>query len=148
MKVGIPKEIYPHERRVAAVPETVHKIRKLGYEVVVEAGAGDASAFADAVYIEAGATIAPNAKALYAEADVVLKVRQPVATAGGHEVDLLKEGRHAHQLHLAGAEQGASGAAGRAQGDRAGHGRGPAHHARAAHGRAVGHGQHRRATAP
>jgi NAD(P) transhydrogenase subunit alpha len=92
MKVGIPKEIYPHERRVAAVPDTVAKIRKLGYEVVVEAGAGDASAFADAVYIEAGATIAPNAAAVYAEADVVLKVRQPMATATGHEADLLREG--------------------------------------------------------
>lgn len=92
MKVGIPKEIYPHERRVAAVPETVHKIKKLGYEVVVEAGAGDASSFADAVYIEAGATVAPNAAALYGQADVVLKVRQPIAMAGGHEADLLKEG--------------------------------------------------------
>src|SRR6185312_2611306 len=49
--------------------------------------------FADAVYIEAGASIAPNAEALYAEADVILKVRQPIALAGGkHEVDLLKEG--------------------------------------------------------
>jgi len=92
MKVGIPKEIYPHERRVAAVPETVHKIRKLGYDVIIEAGAGDASSFADAVYIEAGATIAPNAAALYAAADVVLKVRQPIATPTGHESDLLKEG--------------------------------------------------------
>ncbi len=92
MKVGIPKEIYPHESRVAAVPDTVHKIRKLGFDVVVEAGAGDASAFADAVYVEAGATLAPTAAALYAEADVVLKVRQPIATASGHEVDLLKAG--------------------------------------------------------
>ncbi len=92
MKVGIPKEIYPHESRVAAVPDTVNKIRKLGFDVVVEAGAGDASAFADAVYVEAGATIAPNAAALYAEADVVLKVRQPIANGGGHEVDLFKEG--------------------------------------------------------
>jgi H+-translocating NAD(P) transhydrogenase subunit alpha len=93
MKVGIPKEIYPHESRVAAVPETVHKIKKLGFDVVIEAGAGDAASFADAVYIEAGASIAPNAEALYAEADVILKVRQPIALAGGkHEVDLLKEG--------------------------------------------------------
>ncbi|HLK89782.1 MAG TPA: Re/Si-specific NAD(P)(+) transhydrogenase subunit alpha [Polyangia bacterium] len=92
MKVGIPKEIYPHEARVAAVPDTVHKIRKLGFDVVIEAGAGDASSFADAVYIEAGATIAPTAEALYAEADVVLKVRQPIAIGGKHEVDLLKPG--------------------------------------------------------
>jgi H+-translocating NAD(P) transhydrogenase subunit alpha len=68
MKVGIPKEIYPHERRVAAVPETVHKIRKLGYEVVIESGAGDAAAFADGTYAEAGAGLVPNAAALYAAA--------------------------------------------------------------------------------
>ncbi|HEY4392589.1 MAG TPA: Re/Si-specific NAD(P)(+) transhydrogenase subunit alpha [Polyangia bacterium] len=93
MKVGIPKEIYPHESRVAAVPDTVHKIKKLGFDVVVQAGAGDAASFADAVYVEAGATIAPDAAAVYAEADVVLKVRQPIATGDGkHEVDLLKEG--------------------------------------------------------
>ena len=93
MKVGIPKEIYPHESRVAAVPETVHKICKLGFEVVVQAGAGDAASFADAVYIEAGATIAASAETVYGEADVVLKVRQPIALGGGkHEVDLLKEG--------------------------------------------------------
>ena len=55
MKVGIPKEIYPHERRVAATPDTVEKMVKLGLEVVVEAGAGDASTFADAAYVEAGA---------------------------------------------------------------------------------------------
>jgi NAD(P) transhydrogenase subunit alpha len=93
MKVGIPKEIYPHEARVAAVPDTVQKIRKLGFDVVVEKGAGDSASLADAVFVEAGATIAPDAAALYAEADVVLKVRPPMATASGrHEVDLLKEG--------------------------------------------------------
>ena len=57
MKVGIPKEIYPHERRVAATPDTVQKMLKLGLEVLVEAGAGDAPRFADAAYVEAGATI-------------------------------------------------------------------------------------------
>ena len=80
MKVGIPKEIYPYERRVAAVPETVHKILKLGYQVVIEAGAGDAAAFTDATYAEAGASVVPNAATLYAEADIVLKVRQPIAS--------------------------------------------------------------------
>jgi NAD(P) transhydrogenase subunit alpha len=93
MKVGIPKEIYPHERRVAATPDTVEKIVKLGLEVVVEAGAGEASAFTDAAYAEAGAGIVPNAAALYAEADIVLKVRQPIARpGGGHEADLMKPG--------------------------------------------------------
>jgi NAD(P) transhydrogenase subunit alpha len=93
MKVGIPKEIYPNECRVAATPDSVQKIIKLGYEVVIEAGAGDASSFLDAAYTEAGAAIAPDAKAVYAQADVVLKVRQPIARPDGtHEADLIKEG--------------------------------------------------------
>jgi NAD(P) transhydrogenase subunit alpha len=92
MKVGIPKEIYPHECRVAATPDTVEKMVKLGLEVVVEAGAGDASSFADAAYIEAGARIA-DAAAVFGQSDLVLKVRQPMARpAGGHEADLLKAG--------------------------------------------------------
>ncbi len=92
MKVGIPKEIYPHECRVAATPDTAEKMVKLGLEVIVEAGAGDASTFADAAYIEAGARIA-DSNAVFAEADIVLKVRQPMARAGGaHEADLLKSG--------------------------------------------------------
>ena len=92
MKVGIPKEIYPHECRVAAAPDTVEKMAKLGLEVMVEAGAGDASTFADAAYIEAGGRIV-DSTAVFAEADIVLKVRQPMARAGGgHEADLLKAG--------------------------------------------------------
>jgi NAD(P) transhydrogenase subunit alpha len=92
MKVGIPKEIFPLECRVAATPDTVEKMVKLGLEVVVEAGAGDASSFADAAYIEAGARIA-DASAVFAASDIVLKVRQPIARpAGGHEADLIKSG--------------------------------------------------------
>ena len=84
MKVGIPKEIYPNERRVAATPEVVQKIRKLGLEVVVEAGAGDASDFADSVYVSAGAVVMPADKpdAVWTMADVVLKVRQPMFRPG------------------------------------------------------------------
>jgi NAD(P) transhydrogenase subunit alpha len=94
MKVGVPKEIYPHERRVAATPETVQKIIKLGLEVTVQAGAGDAADFSDATYAEAGATIVADAVKLWAEADLVLKVRQPTAVPGGatHEADLMKSG--------------------------------------------------------
>jgi NAD(P) transhydrogenase subunit alpha len=92
MKVGIPKEIYPNERRVAATPDTVEKLVKLGLEVVVEGGAGEASSFADAAYAEAGASIV-NLATVYAEADIVFKVRQPVALpGGGHEADLLRPG--------------------------------------------------------
>ena len=96
MKVGIPKEIYPNERRVAATPETVQKIRKLGLEVVVEAGAGDASTFADSAYVSAGAVIVPAEKAdtLWSESDIILKVRGPMFRPGTtvHEADLMKPG--------------------------------------------------------
>jgi NAD(P) transhydrogenase subunit alpha len=99
MKVGIPREIQSHERRVAATPETVQKIIKLGLDVVVQAGAGEAADLSDAAYAEAGATIAPDAATLWGQADLILKVRPPGpipdASAGanaGHEADLLKMG--------------------------------------------------------
>jgi NAD(P) transhydrogenase subunit alpha len=94
MKVGIPREIHPNERRVAATPETVQKIIKLGLEVVVQAGAGEHADLSDATYAEAGASIAPDAATLWGQADLVLKVRPPTALPGGkgHEADLLKPG--------------------------------------------------------
>src|SRR5688572_17985228 len=93
MKLGIPKEIYPHERRVAATPSTVDKIVKLGLEVVVQSGAGDAASISDAAFAEAGAAIVPDAATLYREADIVMKVRAPMALpGGGHEAELLKPG--------------------------------------------------------
>jgi NAD(P) transhydrogenase subunit alpha len=88
MKVGIPKEIYPRERRVAATPETVAKLRKLGLEPLVQAGAGDESGFSDANYVEAGARVIANPVELFGEADLILKVRPPEAS----EVDALKPG--------------------------------------------------------
>jgi H+-translocating NAD(P) transhydrogenase subunit alpha len=92
MKVGIPKEIFPHELRVAATPDTVETMIKAGLQVVVETGAGDAASFSDAAYAEAGAAVL-DATALYAEADIVLKVRAPIARPDGrHEADLLKPG--------------------------------------------------------
>lgn len=93
MKVGIPKEVAASERRVAATPITVAKIVKLGLEVLVEAGAGEGSEFVDSAYAGVGATIVPDAETLWKEADVVLKVRAPMALEGGrHEADLLAEG--------------------------------------------------------
>ena len=88
MKAGIPKETFPRERRVAASPDTVQKLRKLGLEVIIETGAGTAAGFPDELFAEAGARIAPTAAALWAEADLILKVRPP-ATA---EVDMMKPG--------------------------------------------------------
>lgn len=93
MKVGIPKETAAGERRVAATPPTVGKIAKLGLEVVVQSGAGEGADALDANYSEVGATIAPDADALYREADIVLKVRPPDTLPDGrHEADLMKQG--------------------------------------------------------
>ena len=72
MIIGIPRESHAGETRVAATPQTVGQLIKLGYSVVVESGAGDASSFSDAAYVEAGAEIG---EAL--SADVVLKVNAP-----------------------------------------------------------------------
>ncbi|MGN6808290.1 MAG: Re/Si-specific NAD(P)(+) transhydrogenase subunit alpha, partial [Trinickia sp.] len=77
MTIAVPKEVHPGERRIAATPETVAQLRKLGYEVSVETGAGAAAAFDDEAYRAAGARIVTDARALWNEADVVIKVRPP-----------------------------------------------------------------------
>jgi H+-translocating NAD(P) transhydrogenase subunit alpha len=76
MKVGVAKETAPGERRVALVPEALGKLKAAGLELIVETGAGAGSAFPDAAYEAAGATIV-STDALYAQADVVLKVAKP-----------------------------------------------------------------------
>ncbi len=75
MIIGIPRESHAGETRVAATPQTVGQLLKLGYSVVVESGAGAASSFADSAYVEAGAEIGDTKEAL--SADVVLKVNAP-----------------------------------------------------------------------
>jgi len=77
MRVGIPTEVHPGERRVAATPDTVGKMIKLGLEVSVQAGAGEGAKLSDALFAEAGATIVEGAADLWAAADIVLKVRAP-----------------------------------------------------------------------
>jgi NAD(P) transhydrogenase subunit alpha len=73
---------------------TVARMRKLGLDVVVQAGAGEASDYGDGAYLETGASVAPDAASLWAQADLVLKVRPPEAVPESdvHEADLLKEG--------------------------------------------------------
>jgi len=75
MIIGIPRESLPGETRIAATPQTVGQLIKLGYEVVVESGAGAASSFSDEAYTEAGADVT-SAEQVWA-ADVVLKVNAP-----------------------------------------------------------------------
>jgi len=88
-RIGVPKEIFLGEKRVATVPDVVAKLTKLGFAVLVEQGAGDLADLSDQAYVEAGATIAPNAAALWSGSDIVFKVRAPTAD----EVALMHEGQ-------------------------------------------------------
>lgn len=88
MKIGIPKEIHPGERRVAATPDTAKRLKSYGFDVLIESGAGAAAEFANVAYTDVGCEICPDARHLWAAADIVLKVRPPTAD----EVALLREG--------------------------------------------------------
>jgi len=76
-RIGVPREIFPGEKRVATVPEAVVKLIKLGFDVVVESGAGALANISDDHYREAGASIAPTAAELWNGSDIVFKVRAP-----------------------------------------------------------------------
>jgi NAD(P) transhydrogenase subunit alpha len=75
--IGVPREVFPGEKRVATVPEVVPKLAKLGFSVIVQSGAGEGANIADAAYEAAGARIVPDAEALWSGADIVFKVRAP-----------------------------------------------------------------------
>ncbi|MFN3076006.1 MAG: Re/Si-specific NAD(P)(+) transhydrogenase subunit alpha [Alphaproteobacteria bacterium] len=93
MRIAIPKERRAHETRVAASPDTVKKFIGLGFEVVVETGAGDGASLPDRLFQEAGATIAPDEAAALKDADIVLKIQRPLTTAEGvDEIALFKPG--------------------------------------------------------
>ncbi|MDO4970267.1 MAG: NAD(P)(+) transhydrogenase (Re/Si-specific) subunit alpha, partial [Comamonadaceae bacterium] len=83
-RIGVPRETFPLEKRVATVPEVVEKLIKLGFEVVIESGAGEPAQFSDDSYRAAGASVVGSAAELWAAADIVLKVRGP----GSEEVAL------------------------------------------------------------
>lgn len=88
-RIGVPREIFPGEKRVATVPDVVTKLAKLGFGVIVETGAGDLADLSDGAYREAGASIAGSATELWSSADIVFKVRPPTAD----EVALMHEGQ-------------------------------------------------------
>jgi NAD(P) transhydrogenase subunit alpha len=88
-RIGVPREIYPGEKRVSTVPEAVAKLVKLGFTVMVETGAGEHAQLGDSDYMDAGASIAPSAAALWSDSDIVFKVRAPTAD----EVALMHEGQ-------------------------------------------------------
>lgn len=95
LTIGVPKEVQENERRVATTPEAISQLLKLGFEVAVESGAGFAAKFTDDAYSEAGATVITDTKKLWAESDIILKVRAPQQhpELGINEADLLKEGQ-------------------------------------------------------
>ena len=89
MRIGVPKEIFAGERRVATTPDVAAQLIKLGFDVAVESGAGAASSFSDAAYREAGCEVIDSAAELWSSSDLVMKVRAPEDS----EADQLRAGQ-------------------------------------------------------
>jgi H+-translocating NAD(P) transhydrogenase subunit alpha len=93
MRIGVPRETTPGERRVALVPESCKKLIQAGYTISIESAAGDPAGFPDAAYRETGATVDPDPAALLRSADLVLKVNAPAARDGqSSETEWMREG--------------------------------------------------------
>ncbi|MGF0539097.1 Re/Si-specific NAD(P)(+) transhydrogenase subunit alpha [Agrobacterium sp. ES01] len=78
MKIGSPKEVFEGEARVAMTPESAAQLQKLGYDCIIETGAGKAAGFSDEAYKAAGVEVVKTAAALFKAADIIAKVRPPV----------------------------------------------------------------------
>ncbi len=102
MRVGIPKEIKNHEYRVAITPAGVHELVTHGHEVVIEAGAGVGSSIPDPAFVSAGAVMLATADAVWETADMILKVKEPIAA----EYPRMREGQVIFTyLHLAASQE-------------------------------------------
>lgn len=98
MRIGVPKEIKNHEYRVGLTPESVREFVGVGHEVLVQAGAGAEIGMSDREYARAGAVIVPDAAAVFGEAEMIVKVKEPQQS----ECRLLKPGQILYTyLHLA-----------------------------------------------
>jgi len=95
MIIGVPKETFPGERRVALIPDHVPALRGKGMEVLVEAGAGEEADLADAAYRQKGAQVAGTRQEVFARAEVIFQVRTPGANpeAGAADLQLLRPGQ-------------------------------------------------------
>lgn len=89
MKIGVPRETYAGEKRVATTPDVASQLMKLGFQVAVQSGAGAGASFADEAYAEAGCEIVESAGSIWADADIVLKVRAPSDT----ETSMVRSGQ-------------------------------------------------------
>jgi alanine dehydrogenase len=102
MRVGVPREVKNREYRVALTPAGVTELVRAGHEVLVERGAGEGSSIPDADFIAVGARIVPDADDVWADADLLLKVKEPVA----EEYDRLRAGQTLFTyLHLAASKE-------------------------------------------
>lgn len=104
MIIGLPKEIKNNENRVAMTPAGAVELARAGHKVLVQAGAGVGSGFADAEYSAAGATLVPTAEEVWKKAEMVVKVKEPI----GPELSLMRPGQILFTyLHLAAAREAA-----------------------------------------
>lgn len=96
MTIGVPKEIMPGEKRVAATPDTVKKMIAEGAKVLIEKTAGEGSFFMDDMYKEAGAELTDGPADIFKKADIVLKVKEPLFNEDlkKHEADMLRDGQY------------------------------------------------------
>src|SRR5687768_930300 len=84
MRIGVPKEIKTNENRIALVPAGAEALVTAGHSVIIERGAGEGSGFADEMYTEVGATIAPDAATVWRDAEMIMKVKEPIAVEWPH----------------------------------------------------------------
>ena len=89
MKIGTPKEVFESENRVAMTPDSARQLQKLGYDCLIESGAGASAGFSDALYKDAGVNVVKMAADLWSKADIIAKVRQPEPA----ELRRLREGQ-------------------------------------------------------
>jgi NAD(P) transhydrogenase subunit alpha len=108
MRIGIAREIAPGERRVAAVPDSVGRLVRAGFDVFVESGAGEAASVPDAAFRDAGAQLLRGADAVYGQAEIVLKVVRPLHSdsLGRHEVELMTPGTVVTSFYVPSADPG------------------------------------------
>ena len=106
MRIGAPREVFEGEKRVALTPQSAFALKKLGYECLVESGAGIAARFSDEAYREAGVAVVPTAADLWGQADVVAKIRPPesaevaLARPGQIVISFLYPGQNGELLEL------------------------------------------------
>ena len=102
MIIGVPKEIKNNENRVALTPAGASALVKNGHQVYVQVTAGNGSGFADAEYVAAGATMLKTIEEVYAIAEMIIKVKEPIAS----EYPLIREGQLVYTyFHFASSEE-------------------------------------------